>query len=181
LRAFGTKKDAGELTSRLASACQVLETLDEFGGQKMRNAVDAALAALEEVGNYMVVDGVVTKANAATFLQTVSNAVGLVGESELATPDQISSGLKCMSRLAALAEPGSINLRDAVEATLDTLAAYEDDQVVAEAAAECMGQMAREKSAVEAMVELGVVSELTRISRKHAGSNRMQDAVQACV
>jgi len=143
--------------------------------------VDAALAALEEVGNYMVVDGVVTKANAATFLQTVSNAVGLVGESELATPDQISSGLKCMSRLAALAEPGSINLRDAVEATLDTLAAYEDDQVVAEAAAECMGQMAREKSAVEAMVELGVVSELTRISRKHAGSNRMQDAVQACV
>lgn len=177
LRAIGASVDVSILTRDLETTCGVLASAERFGPDMVQDVVQS----VQKLGNFMVMEGVVTPLNAGKILDSVSEAVGLIAESELASEDDIAYGLGCVARLAALAPRGTIDTRNAVEVVLDVQDMFSENVKVVKAAVDCFGILTEDPNAVRAMIELGALGEMTKLGARHAGDLGLQATLRAAI
>ncbi|KAA0148343.1 hypothetical protein FNF29_06730 [Cafeteria roenbergensis] len=177
LRAIGTTVDVSVLTKDLEHASTALATAERFGPEMVQSVVQA----MQKLGNFMVMDGVVTPENAGKILDCVSEAVGLIAESELASEDDIAYGLGSVARLAAMAPSGTLDTHNAVEVLLDVQELFSDNPKVVQAAVDCFGILTEDAAAVHAMIELGALGEITKLTARHAGDLGLQATLKSAV
>jgi hypothetical protein len=177
LRTLGTSVDVSVLTKDVEQSSKVLAEAEKFGPEMVRGVV----SAVRKLGNYMMMEGMVTPDNAAQILESVSEAIGLIAESELASPTDVAYGLSCIARLAGLAPVGSIDMHSAVEVVLDVQDMYSSTAEVARSAVDCLGVLSRDEAAVVAMADLGAVGQINKLATKFAGDLELQQEVKATI
>lgn len=177
LRALGTNVDVSVLTSEVEEAARVLENAERFDD----DMVSSVASSLQRLGNFMMMEGMVNASNAGAIMAAVSNAVGLMTETELATPDQVAHGIQCVTRLAVMVPDGSLNMREAVEILLDAAVLYGGNPKLAASAVSCFGQLATNKSAATAMLDLNVLRELQELNKRHGSDPTFRAAVEDAI
>jgi hypothetical protein len=106
--------------------------------------------AVQRLGNYMMVEGVVNGGNAPAIMAAISNAVALLNESGVAQPTQLAAGVHSIGRLVEMGgravEPAA---KDAVEMVLEVLPRIESSSVCLAASSSSRSALSTGPSACE--------------------------------
>ena len=174
LGALGAGEEAGRICiAEVRALAAALEQAPEV----TEELVAALGAAVQRLGNFVLIDGVVTAGTAADIMSVLSNAIALLAESELASPATLAAGIQSIGRVverggAALA--GS--LQEAVEMVLDVVAMNEADVEIRMAAIHTLGVIANSEAGLRVVVDLGGL-DLINNSRRMAASDRRLAAI----
>ena len=177
LSALGTGAEVGTMSveevqalSATVEGCDVVTVED----------VAALGASVQKLGNMALLEGVVTEANAASVMDTLSRAVALMAESEVASAEVMAAGVQSIGRLAAMGLAARID-DSIVEQVLDVMSMAEDSAVVRNSSMHTLAQLAKVggMEVVNLMSELGALEAITEMQRAHAGDAELQTLAAA--
>jgi hypothetical protein len=134
--------------------------------------------AVQRLGNFMMIEGVVTAANAPQLMSAVSNAVALLAESGIAPDGQLAAGVQSIGRLVELGGKSvESSSKEAVEMVLDALSMASSSAPVREAAVNTLGQLSLSPAGLKAISDLGAIEEISRIGKVYSGDSKLQSLV----
>jgi hypothetical protein len=134
--------------------------------------------AVQRLGNFMMIEGVVTAANAPQLMSAVSNAVALLAESGIAPDGQLAAGVQSIGRLVELGGKSvESSSKEAVEMVLDALSMASSSASVREAAVNTLGQLSLSPAGLKAISDLGAIEEISRIGKVYSGDSKLQSLV----
>eukprot|EP01138_Halocafeteria_seosinensis_P014727 gb/GECG01015034.1/.p1 GENE.gb/GECG01015034.1/~~gb/GECG01015034.1/.p1 ORF type:complete len:2451 (+),score=419.39 gb/GECG01015034.1/:1-7353(+) len=162
---------ADEVDRRAAEIEDAEETTEEM--------FSALGDSVQKLGNFLMVEGVVTESNASNVVSSLVNAVALLSESHTADDHVVSSGLASISRVAA--EGSDSDKVDAVRVIMDTLSSHTDNSQIREAAIRCFGMLSDFPAAVRTMVDLGALDFMINIAKKNPGDENLNSLVSHTV
>lgn len=172
LQALGASEEAGrqslEEVKMLATA---LETAPEITEDMVLNLGEA----VQRLGNFMMIEGVVTQATAPQLMSVISNAVALMAESELAAPSTLAASVSSVGRLVELGGKAvETSAKEAVEMVLDVLSLASDAADVRCAAVHTLGQLSGSSAGLSAITDLGAIDIITDTAKSNAGDSKLQ-------
>ena len=177
LQALGAGEEMGRV------ALEEVKTLSanlEKAAEITEDMVLALGEAVQRLGNFMVISGVVTPATAPAIMSTLSNAVALMAESELAPAPVLAAGVNSIGRLVELGGPAvEGSAKEAVEMVMDVLSMAQDSAPVRESTIHCLGQLAASPAGLSAITELGGIQVITDTAKSNPGDSKLQAIVTA--
>jgi len=168
-----------QLAMRAAAEVDRLAGIVEGASTVTQDMIGNLGRAVQQLANFLAIDGVVTDENVRTLLQTMSNAVALLAESGIADENVLASALTAIGRLAA--RGGDAEKVEAVNLILDTLELCGHQPKVVEACVHTLGLLTTNPQALRAMCELGALEKLLQIARDNPGNMRLQEMIQATI
>ena len=161
--------EVASLSRQLTSSAEITEDM-----------INALGDAVTRLGNYMMIEGVVSAANAPQLMQGISNAVALLAESGVAAPSQLAAGVQSIGRLVEMGGKAvESTAREAVQMVLEVLQQAGHEGVVREATVNTLGQLAGSSTGLNAITELHAIEEITRVGRTYASDSKLQTIVSA--
>jgi hypothetical protein len=172
LKALGASEEAGRQSlEEVKMLSTALETAPEITEDMVLNLGDA----VQRLGNFMMIEGVVTAANAPQLMSVISNAVALMAESELAPAGILAAAISSVGRLVELGGKSvESSAREAVEMVLDVLALASDAGPVRESSVHTLGQLAGSAAGLASITELGAIDVITDTAKANAGDSKLQ-------
>ncbi|KAA0148584.1 hypothetical protein FNF31_07374 [Cafeteria roenbergensis] len=172
LSVLGTGADAGRIAVEEVQALSA-----SVGGSDVVTVDDVASLGLsvQKLGNMALLEGVVTSENAAAVMDTLSHAVALMAESEVASPEVMAAGVQSIGRLAAMGLASRID-ESIVEQVLDVMSMADKSAVVRNSSIHTLAQLAQSGGldVVTLMTDLGAVEAIAEMRRAHAADANLQ-------
>jgi hypothetical protein len=136
--------------------------------------------AVQRLGNYMMIEGVVNGGNAPAIMAAISNAVALLNESGVAQPTQLAAGVHSIGRLVEMGGRAvESTAKEAVEMVLEVLQQAGHESIVREATVNTLGQLAGSSAGLDAITSLGAIEQISRVGRAYAADSKLQAIVSA--
>ena len=133
-------------------------------------AVDELGAAVQRLGNFMMIPGVVTDATTPALMASLSTAVGIIAESELGAPEMMAGAVASLGRLVevggAAAEGG---VPDAVAMVMDVVHLNPTSTAVREAAVHALGALGASSTGMHALHAMGAMTVITDAAARGGG------------
>jgi hypothetical protein len=162
--------DVTALSAALETAAEITEDMVATLGE-----------AVQRLGNFLSIPGVVTAATAMPFMSALSNAVQLMAETELAKPDVLSAGVRSIGRSVELGGASVEGFaKEAVEMVLDVLS-LTDSVVVKESAIFTLGALATSKTGLATMSAAHAIETITQTGRANAGDAKLQAVIASAM
>ena len=168
-----------KLALQVADEVDRLAAVVEAADPITQDMIDALGLAVQQLANFLSIDGVVTPENVGRLLQTVSNAVGLLAESGIASESILASAVTAVGRLAA--RGGDDEKVEAVNLVLDTLELCGHMPKVVEACVHTLGLLTTNPQALRAMCELGALDTLLDIARRNPHNAKLLELINATI
>ena len=146
--------------------------------------------SIQKAANAVVMEGVVSAENVGTVLTSMSSAVSLLSQAEVANPTALSSGLQvrhhrgfcsavqasqyacacwygaqCIGRLVNREDGHILEAAEAVDVVMDVVESHIENVSISETAVQCLGDLACNASAVTAMSSRKCIGMLVDSSR----------------
>jgi len=175
---------AGEEAARIAlDEVSSLTTAIERSSEVTEEAVTRLGEAVQRLGNFMAIPGIVTATTAPAIMSKLSNAVALMAESEMGKPEILAAAVQGIGRLVDMggkAVEGTAE--EAVTMVMDVLALNPDSAAIREAAVHTLGTLATSStSGLKALHETGGVAVIMDTAKANAGDARLQAIVDSTV
>lgn len=167
--ATGAIEDVARLTAELEKASVVTdEAINQLGD------------AVQRVGTFLLIPGVVTPATAGSQLSQLSSAVALLGELG-APPAVIAAGVQAIGRVISLGGPSvEASAKQAVEMVMDVMA-MTDSSLVKESCSYALGALANNQAGLKAITEVGAINVISQVARSNAGDAKLQTVVNSAM
>lgn len=179
LSVLGTGADVGRIAVEEVQALSA-----SVGGSDVVTVDDVASLGLsvQKLGNMALLDGVVTRENAASVMDTLSHAVALMAESEVASHEVMAAGVQSIGRLAAMGLASRID-ESIVEQVLDVMSMADKSSVVRNSSVHTLAQLAQAGGldVVTLMTDLGAVEAIAEMRRAHAADANLQALTTAAM
>ena len=177
LQALGAGAENARMAQQQVTTLSAqLQVAPEITEDMINNLGDA----VQRLGNYMMIEGVVNAGNAPAIMAAISNAVALLNESGVAQPMQLAAGVHSIGRLVEMGgrsvEPAA---KDAVEMVLEVLQSSGHEAIVREATVNTLGQLAGSNAGLDAITSHGAIEQISRIARAYGADSKLQAIVSA--
>lgn len=169
---LGTGAEAGRMC---VEEVQAMASTVEGSDVVTTDDVMALGQSVQKLGNLALLEGVVTASNAAAVMDTLSHAVALMAESEVASEEVMAAGVQSIGRLAAMGLATTID-ESIVEQVLDIMSMSDHSNVVRNSSIHTLEQLARSGGiqVVNIMAEMGAVEAIAEMQRAHVGDAELQ-------
>lgn len=177
LQALGA---SDSLAAAALEEVQALSTALETAAEVTEEMVLALGDAVQRLGNYMMIGGVVTPATAPQLMSVLSNAVALMAESELAPASTLGAAVQSIGRLVDLGGKAvETSAKEAVEMVLDVLSMAGDAAPVREAAVFTLGQLSGSGAGLTAITDSNAITVISSTAKANAGDSKLQTVANA--
>jgi hypothetical protein len=169
LSALGAGEEAGRIClEEVRSLTLAVEKSSEVTEDQITHLGEA----VQRLGNFMMIPGVVTATTAPALMSAVSNAVALIAESEMGKPVILAAGVQSIGRLMELGGTATqAVVGEAVNMVMDVLSLNPDSSAIRESAVHTLGTLAGNAVGLTAIYDAGgmaVISETAKLNTKDA-------------
>ena len=163
---------AGEEAARIcAEEVRTLTAAIEKSSEVTEESVTALGAAVQRLGNFMMIPGVVTDHTARALMTTLSTAVALMAESEMGKPDIMAAAVQSIGRLVDIggaATEGAVS--EAVNMVMDVMSLNPDSAAIRESAVHVLGTLATSATGLKAIYDSGGMDVIVETSKRNTDS-----------
>ena len=135
--------------------------------------------SVQKMGNYLLVDGVVTSQNASNVTSILLKSVKLLCDSPSCDAQMICSGLTSISRVVI--DASGSDKAAAVRLIVDTLKRYSENPKVRETCIHCLSMLSKDAGALRAINELDALDLITDLAKRNPGDQKLNEAVSKTV
>jgi hypothetical protein len=179
LSKLGTGAEAGRVcVEEVVSLSSTVESADIV----TMDDVKALGASVQKLGNLVLLEGVVSGKNASSVMDSLSRAVALMAESEVASAEEMAAGVQSIGRVAGMGLVEKID-ESILEQVLDIMSMSENNAVVRNSSIHTLAQLAKAggMGAVTLMSELGAVEAIRETQRINTGDSELQSLASEAI